>query len=173
MSLLDGQPDLGGHAGHKHSVPSLQPCRCDKGAGALGLLAAVAVLAAISVAVISSLPSAGNVAGTGHAGRGSGRLGTPSAVARTTGAALGTVIGSAAMQACRADYQTVEAAVGYYRAEDGSLPGSVRALDPWLHHAAQSPGFSVTIEPRHPGVVEVAAGGRSPSPGEANCAYAK
>ena len=173
MSLLDGQPDPGGGPKTTHAVRSLQARRCDKGAGALGLLAAVAVLAAISVAVVSSLPGAGTVAGTGHGGPADGRLATPSGPARTTGAALGTVIGSAAMQACRADYQAVEAAVGYYRAEDGSLPGSVRALDPWLHHAAQFPGFSITIEPRHPGVVEVAAEGRSPSPGEANCAYAK
>jgi hypothetical protein len=171
MSPLDEQPDLGPRA--THAVRSPEARRCDKGAGALGLLATVAVLAAISVAVISSVPGAGTVAGIWHAGHGGGRLTTPSGSARKTGAALRTVIGSAAVQACRADYQVVEVAVGYYEAEDGSPPRSVRALDPWLHRARQSPGFNITIDPHHPGLVEVAAEGRSPSPGEANCAYAR
>jgi hypothetical protein len=73
--------------------------------------------------------------------------------------------------ACQADYQAVEAAVGYYQAENGSLPTSLGALATWLRDPVTSPYFTIAIDP-HRAAVEVGTRGHPVSAGEQNCQYA-
>jgi hypothetical protein len=82
-------------------------------------------------------------------------------------------IQNAAASTCQADYAAVSAAVSYYQTLNGTPPTSMDGLRSFLKDPVTSTRFTITIDPTHPGVVEVAAGGRPAEPGNGNCLYAR
>ena len=137
---------------------------------ALGLVVGILVMGVLAVIVLKSQvggvqsltgpsiqPAAG---GTGTTARASGTI---SGVAND--------IHKAAVVVCRADYEAVQAAIGYYEVENGSLPTSIGSLSAWLRGSPTSPYFTIAIDPHRPGVVEVGAKGHPLSPGSGNCAF--
>jgi hypothetical protein len=81
-------------------------------------------------------------------------------------------IETAAAATCQADYAAVSAAVSYYQTLNGTPPSSMDGIRAFLKDSVASSRFAITIDPTHPGVIEVAAGGHPPKPGDGNCVYA-
>ncbi|HUC12809.1 MAG TPA: hypothetical protein VMS00_00020 [Acidimicrobiales bacterium] len=143
----------------------------DSGAGLTALLGGLLTLGVLVVAVLMALPSSQGgqtplpaeptTSAPGHAG-----------VTSPNPDGIEGIIGSAALMVCKTDYRTVESAVSYYQAHEGSLPKSLTDLKPMLRSPVSSPYFLITIDPRKPGVVEVGTRGYAPAPGDANCAFA-
>jgi hypothetical protein len=82
-------------------------------------------------------------------------------------------IQTASAATCQADYAAVSAAVSYYQILYGTPPSSIDRLRPFLKDPVTSSRFIITIDPTHPGVVAVAAGGQPARPGDGNCDYAR
>jgi hypothetical protein len=134
------------------------------GAGLIGLIVAVAILGGLAAAVLVSRGS-----DTGA------RLGGALKPTQTPSASPGAAapdIAAAANATCRADYQAVNTGVSYYQALNGHAPADIAALGSLLKDPVASPRFTITINPQHPGQVEVATPGHPASPGDGNCAYA-
>jgi hypothetical protein len=79
----------------------------------------------------------------------------------------------AAATTCEVDYQAAQTAVETYEAINGRPPASMADLQTVLRGPISSTRFSITINRARPGEIDVAAGGRPPQPGSANCAYAR
>ena len=137
--------------------------RPSSGFGAVGLLAAIAVLAGVAALTLGL--SHGSSSGThGHgAGAPVGTLGT------SPGAAAGD-ISAAARATCQTDYQAVQQAADAYAAEHGHPPASVSDLSGILRDPVTSPYFTISIGPT--GQVDVAAAGHVAASGAGNCAFA-
>ena len=147
--------------------------RGDRGGGALGLLLAVVVMGVAGVIVVRSLPGTGvgnipALPGVSSTKASGGPRGVPS----TRASGVQADIRAAAVVACKTDFLAVEAAVSYYEAEKGKFPSSLRSVRSWLRDPVQSPYFSISLDSRRPGVVEVGTRGHPLGPGAANCAFA-
>ena len=145
----------------------------DRGASALGLLVSLLIMGALAVTVLVSLPSSrsGND-GVVKPSPNSVETANSSAAMTNAVSNVGADIHAAAVVTCQTDYQAVEAAVGYYQAEHGSLPPSLGSLAVWLRDPVTSPYFSIAIDPHHAGVVEAGTKDHALAPGEQNCQFA-
>ncbi len=68
--------------------------------------------------------------------------------------------------------QAVAAAVEDYQALNKTPPANMAVLQTLLPDPLTSSGFTITIDPHHPGQVDVAAGAHPAQAGDGNCAYA-
>lgn len=134
----------------------------DAGASAVALLAVLLVLGGIAGAVLALQPNH-------NSGRGAGR--TQPTVNASPSHASGD-ISQASQEACQANYQTLQTAVSEYEAVNGRPPASMNALTSMIHSPVSTYFYAITIDPDHPGQIDVATRGHPASPGEAGCRYA-
>ena len=85
------------------------------------------------------------------------------------GAAAGD-ISAAASVTCRTDFAAVQQAAEVYTTEHGHEPAALSDLAGALRDPVSSPHFTISVGSG--GVIEVAAPGHPPAPGDGNCAYA-
>jgi hypothetical protein len=79
---------------------------------------------------------------------------------------------AAADVSCKANYQAVTQAVSYYQALHGAPPVDIAEIQSLLKDPVSNGRFAISIDPHHPGTVEVAAGGHPAQSGDGNCSYA-
>jgi hypothetical protein len=139
----------------------------DHGVSLLGLIVALAIVGALAAAI--------PLLTTGSGGP-SGNTDNPAVTLLPGGhptsgkvAAAGSDISAAEVTACRTTYEAVETAVGAYQAETGRPPTSVSQLKTFIRDPLSSPSFTITIDPRRPGQVQVATRGHPAADGEGNC----
>jgi hypothetical protein len=82
------------------------------------------------------------------------------------------IVGAAAEIACRTEYATVEQAVSVYQEIDGKPPSSLTQIAQILKDPLTSSHFTISIDLRHPGQVDVATTGHPARGGDSNCSYA-
>ena len=82
----------------------------------------------------------------------------------------GPDINAAAVEACKANFQTVHEAVDAYEASNGRPPHSIADIQAMLRDPVDGVGFQITVN--HTGEVEVATAGHSAVVGDTNCNYA-
>ena len=133
-----------------------------QGYGLVAALVALLVLGGLATVVLTTLP--GSEGGSTHQPTGS----LPGLVTAHPPAQIST----AAEQACEANYLALQQAISVYQVEHRSLPKSLSDLDAYFHGSASTPQFSLTIDPSHPGQVEVQTEGHTSSDGDVNCRYA-
>ena len=138
-----------------------------RGASLVGLLVTLGVIG-ILAAAIPVLTSGSN-----------GKSGIPNLTIPVTGrtaggqmSAAGSDIAGAEAVACRATYGAALVAVGTYEAETGSRPTSISQVQPLLRDPLSSAFFTIEIDPRKPGQLQVAAHDHPAAGGDANCAAA-
>jgi hypothetical protein len=83
--------------------------------------------------------------------------------------AANTNIAAATVAACQADYAAAQTAVTAYQVQTGSLPATTAQLQPYLRDSLTNANFSITIDPHHPGRLEVTIPGRAPADGASGC----
>ena len=134
--------------------------KAERGGTALGLLGVLCLMAALAVFVLQAVPD-GRASSGDHQSASSVGTSSPAGI-----------MASAATALCQSDYQTIDAAVEYYEAENGVPPKTIEAVSSFLNGSLTSPYFIISITPTHPGVVQVAAKDHKLSPGDGNCAFA-
>jgi hypothetical protein len=144
-----------------HELSRVHP-RSSGGQGLAALILAVAVLGGLGAAIPLLVG--------GASGRQAGQA-VPLPGANTPPGAAADIQGAAAAT-CLADYQMVQTAVEEYEAVNGRQPASMADLQTVLDGPITSTRFAITINEANPGEIDVAAGGRPPQPGAANCAHA-
>lgn len=120
------------------------------------------VLGGLAAVVLLSLPGGSPTSHRGPASSGQGLSASSPA----------TQLSAAAQQACLADFQTLSDAMTEYQVEHGVLPASVAQLQPLVRGSLSSGGFSLLIDPAHPGRLEVQTPGHPATAGSGNCRYA-
>jgi len=139
----------------------------DHGVSLLGLIVTLAIIGSLAAAI--PLLARGSSGSDGIPGTSSI---TPEAIGHSTSgsvAAAGNDISAAEATACRTTYEAVEAAVGVYQAETGILPTSTAQLRGLIPDPLRSPFFTVTIDPRRPGQLQVATPDHAAADGDINC----
>jgi hypothetical protein len=121
------------------------------GSSLLGLLVALVILAGLAVSI--PLMTAGG-----------------SSSPKTNAPAAGADINAASVAACQADYAAAQTAVNEYQVQKGSLPTDTNQLQPYLRDSLTNASFSITIDPHHPGRLQVTTPGHSPTDGLTGCA---
>ena len=135
----------------------------DYGVGVIGLLITIGTLGVLAVLAVLSIDSSTKnvtpqVPGvTSNSGSASG---------------AGSATRSAAVIACRTDYQAITQAVAYYEERDDHAPTTLAALGSILKDIPSSAFFTISIDPHQAGQVDVATKGFAPIPGDANCSKA-
>ena len=134
----------------------------DAGASAVGLLSALMIVSAIAFAIFAL-----------HPGQKSSHASTGSATTIDASPShASSDISEAAQAACQADYQAVQSAVSEYEALTGRPPTSMSALASIVRDPVSTYFYDITIDPHHPGQIEVATPGRPSRPGEVGCTSA-
>jgi hypothetical protein len=139
----------------------------DLGAALLGVLLTLLILGGLAAGLLISLPTTTSSGPNANPGSAS--------VASLPGGAtpaLGNDITAASAVACRANFAAAQTAVGLYHAERGALPTTIGEVQPLLRDPLSTNRFTITIDPSHPGLLEVATPGHPAVDGNANCAYA-
>lgn len=85
---------------------------------------------------------------------------------------VGGVISAAATVACRTNYSAAEAAIQQYEAEFSSVPTKISQVQTLLRDPLSSPAFTITIDPKRPGQLQVGTKSHVAADGSANCAAA-
>jgi hypothetical protein len=138
-----------------------------RGAGVIGILVTLLALGALAVAVLMALPSITSSPSKGDPGS--------AAIASLPGGAppsAGNDISVASTTACHANFAAAKTAVGVYQAETGALPTTIAEVQNLIRDPLSSDRFTITIDPRHPGELQVATPGHPPADGDINCAFA-
>jgi hypothetical protein len=145
------------------TAPLPRAARPPQGLGLVGLVIILAVLGGMAaVAVLMS-----------SSGRHHDAVGvSPTQKLSAAPGAADPDISAAAVATCRADYHAVVAAATDFQAIHGMQPATMTALQSMFKDPVTSTRFAITIDPRHPGQAEVAAGGHAAAPGDGNCTYA-
>lgn len=133
--------------------------RSSSGFGAVGLLAAVAILAIAAAVAL----------GVSHGSSGAGKAGASTTLG-TSPAQASNDISAAARVTCQTDYQAVQQAADAYTADQGHPPGAMSDLAGMLRDPVTSPYFTISIGST--GQIEVATPGHAATPGAGNCAFA-
>jgi hypothetical protein len=139
-----------------------RPIRPDSGASAVALLVVLLVLGGVAALVFALQPGSNSDRGGSHA----------NTTINGSPAKASSDIAQAAEAACQANFQTVQTAVSEYEALHGQAPTSMTALASMVHNPVSTYFYAITIDPHHPGQIEVATPGHAASPGEAGCAHA-
>jgi hypothetical protein len=84
----------------------------------------------------------------------------------------GNDILAASAAACHANYATATSAVNIYQAEHGTLPTSIAEVQTLLRDPLSTNRFTIAIDPRHPGELQVSTPGHPAADGDTNCGYA-
>jgi hypothetical protein len=134
----------------------------ETGRGLIGLLVAIALLGVMGSVLL--VTQTGPTSRSDRAGGGTTINSSPSRGALD--------IHAAGVAACHANYEAATAAASYYQTLYGKPPTNVNDLRSIFRDFVSSNRFSITIDPTHPGLVEVAANGHPAQPGSGNCAYA-
>jgi hypothetical protein len=132
------------------------------GYGLVGLLMALLLLGGLAAVVVTALPDSGT----------NSRHGTTSSLPGLVTQHPEAQISAAAQAACQANYAALEEAVAVYQAQHGALPSSVAKVQSYFRGSLSTPEFTLTIDPSHPGQVEVRTNGHPASDGDGNCRYA-
>ena len=133
----------------------------DSGRGFIGLLVVMCILGGLAAVVLSSQGGT-----NGH------RNSSSTSVVNASPANAAANISSAAVTACRANYQAVTAAVSEFEVLNGRPPKAMSDLSSMLKDQPSSAYFTITVDSAHPGQVDVATQGHPAAPGDGNCAYA-
>jgi hypothetical protein len=134
----------------------------DTGRGLIGLVVAMAILGGIVAAVLFTQTDPGPSSKSK-----SGQTTIDASPRRGA-----SDIQGAAVTACRANYEAAAAAASYYQTLYGKPPAGISDLRSIPRDSVSSSRFTISIDPGHPGQVEVAAGGHPAVQGDTNCAYA-
>ena len=83
-----------------------------------------------------------------------------------------SAVDQALVATCRSNYEIAQEAVSAYEAEHGSAPGELSQVQPYVQDRLGGPTFTFTIDPKHPGQIDVATREHPASAGNVNCTYA-
>ncbi len=137
----------------------------DLGQSFVGLIVVILILGGFAAVVLGS-----------QGGRSGGRHGSaPTTLPGGLSASLGDAgndVPAAAAIACRSNYEAVAQVVSYYQTLNGKLPASMTAIQSLFKDPVSSSYFTLSIDPRQPGTVDVATPGHPALAGDANCAHA-
>lgn len=134
----------------------------DAGASAVGLLVTLLVLGGIAGAVFALQP--GTKTSPGAAKTATTINASPAKAASN--------ISQAAQEACQSNYQAVQTAVSEYEALHSQPPATMKELASMIRSPVSTYFYAFTIDPHHPGQVDVSTPGHAATPGEAGCRYA-
>jgi hypothetical protein len=87
--------------------------------------------------------------------------------------APGNDVSAAVVAACRTTYEEAQTAVDTYQVEGGTLPTSISQLKALIPDSLSSSIFTITINPRNPGQLQVATPDHPAADGVVNCAFAR
>lgn len=136
--------------------------RGDAGALLAGVLFALLALGGIAAVVVVEMPSGGSSSSTSSKGSA-----TTLSVSHPAG-----VISAAAVAACRNTYTVVQEAVDEYETQTGTGPTNIDQLRSLLRDPVVTSQYTISIDRRLAGEIDVATPSHPASPGESNCAYA-
>lgn len=132
------------------------------GASAVGLLVTLLVLGGIAGAVLALQPGTKTNPGVAK---------TPTTI-NASPAKAGSDIALGASAACQTDFDSVQTAVGEYEALHGRPPTNMTALAGMIHNPVSTYFYAITIDPHHPGRIDVSTPGHAETPGDAACRFA-
>jgi hypothetical protein len=143
--------------------PGVWTAKSDLGRSLVGLVIVLGLLGVLGAAALISQTGSSKGQQPGQ---------SPASTINASPRRAATDIQAAAAATCRADYGAVVSAASYYEVLNGKPPTTVAELTTVIKEPVSSTRFAITINPAHPGQVEVAAGGHAAAPGDGNCAYA-
>jgi hypothetical protein len=85
---------------------------------------------------------------------------------------VGNDITAASAATCHANFSAATSAVNIYQAEHGTLPTTIAEVQTLLRDPLSTNRFTITIDPRHPGELQVATPTHRAADGDTNCGYA-
>lgn len=135
-------------------------------AGLVGLLVTLGAAGALGIALLAMNARTPNAKSRAHVPAVDGQ-----SIQASPGAAAPD-IAAATIEECRADVAIVVEAVSEYETLRGLPPKAMTDLSDVLKNTITSSRFTILIDPRHPGQVDVSTPGHAPAGGDADCAYA-
>jgi hypothetical protein len=134
----------------------------------IGLLLTVAIVAGLA-AGIPLLVGTGGGRSVSTLPLGAPRGLAPGVSVSSQGGA-GSDLATADKAACLTNYEAAESGVAAYEAQTGHSPKSIEQVQALVKDPISSAMFSITIDPRKPGQLEVATRSHAASDGSVNCA---
>jgi hypothetical protein len=132
----------------------------------IGVLLTLLVLGGLAIVVLMALPSA-----TGSSKATSG-AGATALLPGNAAPSVGNDITAASAATCHANYAAAKSAIDVYEAEHGTLPTTIAEVQTLLRDPLSTNRFTITIDPRRPGELQVATNAHPAADGDTNCAYA-
>ena len=139
-----------------------RPVGRKSGASAVGLLVTLLVLGGIAGAVFALQPGTKTSPGAAKT----------ATTINASPAKAGSNISQAAQEACQTNYQAVQTAVSAYEALHSQHPATMKELASMIRGPVSTYFYAITIDPHHPGRIDVSTPGHAETPGDAACRFA-